>query len=615
MISVVTSFIILLSITGIFVYLYARRSIDSFINFSLDEVEQVTLSRVEIYFSNSARSRIEWIAQVLAEKGVAYSMDPGFSEELKEEVQKYLASEMNVINADGIVTASSDSRNIGFDIHNDPNMSEFLCLLDGETDYYVHDFITTIMNGETLMYRGVAMPTLGGMYLEGVDQETYAIDKESRLGTQVRFDRLGRGGYFLLTDQSGVIVSSTEGIHEGETFIPGSETEELAQSGRIVKEDVFGTESYIGVRRDGNHLIIAVYPLSEAWGQWTISMIILIVIYSSVFAVIFLVMRRLITGNVVKGVYSLDGSLKRITAGDLDERADFRVSVEFDELSDGINFMVDRLKGLIKEAEERIDAELALAAKTQASILPHDFPAFPERDEFELYAAMDPAKEVGGDFYDFFLVDDDHLALVMGDVSGKGIPASMFMVMAKDKIRNSVMKHGMDVSAAVSEVNTELMKENGAKLFVTVWLGVLTVSTGHMDYVNAGHEYPAISRGGEEFRVDEDVHSAPVAARKKTVFEAGAFELGFGDILYLYTDGVTEANDPEGKMFGRERMLDALNKDREAAMKDIDANVRTAVVGFARGAAQFDDTTTLIIKFMGKEIDRIKTDSYILSKP
>ncbi len=615
MISVVTSFIILLGVTGIFVYLYARRSIDSFIHFSLDEVEQVTLSRVEIYFTSSARSRAEWIAQVLAEKGVAYSKDPKLSEELKEGVQNNVASEMDVINSDGIVTASSDSRNIGFDIHNDPNMSEFLCLLDGETDYYVHDFFTTIMNGETLMYRGVAIPIFGGMYLEGVDQETYAIDKESKLGTQVHFDRLGRGGYFLLTDQSGVIVSSTEGIHEGETFIPGSETEELAQSGRIVKEDVFDTESYIGVRRDGNHLIIAVYPLSEAWEQWTISMIILIVIYTSVFAAILLVMRRLITGNVVKGVYSLDGSLKRITAGDLDEKADFRVSVEFDELSDGINFMVDRLKGLIKEAEERIDAELALAAKTQASILPHDFPAFPERDEFELYAAMDPAKEVGGDFYDFFLVDDDHLALVMGDVSGKGIPASMFMVMAKDKIRNSVMKHGMDVSAAVSEVNTELMKENGAKLFVTVWLGVLTVSSGHMDYVNAGHEYPAISRGGEEFRVDEDVHSAPVAARKKTVFEAGAFELGFGDILYLYTDGVTEANDPEGKMFGRERMLDALNKDREAAMEDIDANVRTAVAGFARGAAQFDDTTTLIIKFMGKEIDRIKTDSYILSKP
>ena len=251
------------------------------------------------------------------------------------------------------------------------------------------------------------------------------------------------------------------------------------------------------------------------------------------------------------------------------------------------------------EEEERIEAELALAAKIQTSFLPRDFPPFPERDEFELYASMTPAKEVGGDFYDFFFTDSDHLALVMADVSGKGIPAAMFMVDAKNKIRSAVMKHGSDVAAAVREANIELCDGNDAGLFVTVWLGVLTVSTGHMEYVDAGHEYPAICRKGGEFAIEEDVHSAPVAARKKTEFEAGAFDLKAGDILYLYTDGVTEANNSAGEMFRRSRMLEALNKSVNAPVKDIDSAIRGALAEFVQDTPQFDDTTMLVFRYKG----------------
>ena len=251
------------------------------------------------------------------------------------------------------------------------------------------------------------------------------------------------------------------------------------------------------------------------------------------------------------------------------------------------------------EAEERIDKELALASQIQTSFLPRKFPPFPERDEFELYASMTPAKEVGGDFYDFFFVDEDHLALVMADVSGKGIPAAMFMADAKNKIQSAVMKYGTDVAAAIREVNLELLKENDAGFFVTVWLGVITVSTGHTDYVDAGHEYPAIYRTGGSFTAKEDVHCAPVAARKKSKFEAGSIELKAGDILFLYTDGVTEANNSEGEMFRRSRMLEALNRSVNLPVEEIDSAVRKAVAEFALDAPQFDDTTMLVFKFKG----------------
>jgi serine phosphatase RsbU (regulator of sigma subunit) len=361
---------------------------------------------------------------------------------------------------------------------------------------------------------------------------------------------------------------------------------------------MYVTDAYVGVIKYDDFYLVAVYPAAEAWENWKVSIIVLILIDAIVFALLFFLIRRLMKRQVLDGIEDINDSLTRITGGDLNEKVNFRDSIEFEGLSDGINYTVDRLKGLIKEAEERIDAELALAAKIQTSFLPHKFPAFPDRKEFELYAAMVPAKEVGGDFYDYFFTDEDHLALVIADVSGKGIPAAMFMAVSMDKIRHSVMKYGTDVSGAMTEVNLELLKENDAGLFVTVWLGVINVSTGHVDYVDAGHEYPAICRAGGEFTADEDVHSGPVAALKRTKFEAGSFELKAGDILYLYTDGLTEANNPEGEMFRINRVLDALNinKDSEIPLSELDENVRTRIAEFAKDEPQFDDMTTLLYR-------------------
>jgi sigma-B regulation protein RsbU (phosphoserine phosphatase) len=287
------------------------------------------------------------------------------------------------------------------------------------------------------------------------------------------------------------------------------------------------------------------------------------------------------------------------------EHLDINTSDELEELwrsmaemeSDVRDTMI-RLRSITAE-QERMGAELSIATEIQEGTLPKDFPAFPERKEFDIYASMKPAKEVGGDLYDFFMVDDDHLAMVIGDVSGKGISAALFMVMAKTIIHNQTMMGGQDPAVIFDHVNSELMKINKAHMFVTVWLGILTISTGELIYADAGHEYPAIHRKGEDFTVEKDEHCAPLAARKKMKFKSGIFRLYPGDTLYVYTDGVTEANNAEGAMFGRERMLEALNRDPDAEPEIIDRNMHEALASFVQDAPQFDDTTMLVMKYYG----------------
>ncbi len=260
-----------------------------------------------------------------------------------------------------------------------------------------------------------------------------------------------------------------------------------------------------------------------------------------------------------------------------------------------------RLRQITAE-QERMGAELSIATQIQEGTLPKTFPAFPERTEFDIYASMHPAKEVGGDLYDFFMVDEDHLALVIGDVSGKGVSAALFMVIAKTLIQNQTQSVGQDPAEVFAHVNAKLMEINKARMFVTAWLGVLTISTGEVAYVNAGHEYPAIRRKGEAFTVEKDVHGAPLAASRKVKFKPGAFTLHPGDTLYVYSDGVTEATDAEGEMFGRQRMLEALNRDPDADPQAIDQHMQDALRAFVQEAPQFDDTTMLCLKYFGPAV-------------
>lgn len=253
--------------------------------------------------------------------------------------------------------------------------------------------------------------------------------------------------------------------------------------------------------------------------------------------------------------------------------------------------------------KERAEAELALANQIQRSMLPSVFPAFPDRNEFDLYADMVPAKNVGGDLYDFFLIDEDHLALVIGDVSGKGITAALFMVMAKHLIKSQTMADGADPVKIFTAVNSMLMEENEAMLFVTAFLGILTLSTGHMVSANAGHEYPAVRRKDGLFYYEQDAHAMPLAIRKKNKFVEHELTLQPGDTLYLFTDGITEASNKDEEMFQKERLLEVLNENPDAGPRELDILVRQRVSEFVADAEQFDDMTTLCLKYYGPQVD------------
>ena len=265
----------------------------------------------------------------------------------------------------------------------------------------------------------------------------------------------------------------------------------------------------------------------------------------------------------------------------------------------GMKKYMSSLVSVTKE-KERIGAELNVATSIQASMLPRIFPAFPGRKEFDIFATMDPAKYVGGDFYDFFMLDDNTIGLVMADVSGKGVPAALFMVISKTLIKNrcQVSRSPADV---LNYVNDQLCEGNDGDMFVTVWLAILDINTGKGMAANAGHEHPAIRRKGGKYELDVYRHSPAVATMEGMHFREHPFELNPGDSLFVYTDGVPEANNENGEFYGTDRMIGCLNADPEATVHELLVEVREDIRKFAGPAEQFDDITMLAFEFWGPD--------------
>ena len=263
---------------------------------------------------------------------------------------------------------------------------------------------------------------------------------------------------------------------------------------------------------------------------------------------------------------------------------------------------MDRYVGEIYTlAQEKaaVGTELAIATKIQAEMLPCTFPAFPDRTEFTIFASMTPAKEVGGDFYDFFLLDDDHLALVMADVSGKGVPAALFMVVSRTLIKTQAQMC-RSPKAILEEVDNKLYESNPEGMFVTVWLGILEISTGRILASNAGHEKPALKNTDGCFELVMDKHGMMLGAMPDIQYTEYEMQLEKGGCLFLYTDGVTEATDANCRLFGTDRMIEALNQEPDASPEVLLSNVKTATDAFVKEAPQFDDITMLAIQWQGK---------------
>ncbi len=248
--------------------------------------------------------------------------------------------------------------------------------------------------------------------------------------------------------------------------------------------------------------------------------------------------------------------------------------------------------------KERLGTELSLATRIQADMLPNIFPAFPGRPEFDVFAAMEPAKEVGGDFYDFFLIDEDHLGIVIADVSGKGVPAALFMMISKILIQNNAMG-GKSPKEVLQSVNDQICKNNREQMFVTVWFGILDIVTGVVTAANAGHEYPFIRKPDGSFEVYKDKHGFIVGGMANTKYREYSFLMEPGSKLFLYTDGVTEATDANGEMFGSDRLQDALNAVADASPENVLHGVRKAIGDFVQDAEQFDDLTMLCVEYRG----------------
>ena len=320
--------------------------------------------------------------------------------------------------------------------------------------------------------------------------------------------------------------------------------------------------------------------------------------------------------NIVDPIKKLNQATKELI-NHLDTRenakpfhVDIHTGDELEDLADSFSQMNSDLKRYINKLEkvtreqEKTSTELNVAATIQADMLPNTFPPFPDKKEFSIYALMNPARRVGGDFYDFFMIDDTHLCLVIADVSDKGVPAALFMVISKTLVKQRA-EYGGTPAEILYEVNNKLCQDNSSVQFVTIWLMILDITTGKGMAANAGHETPIVRRYGQQFELLNDVHTMPIAAIPNAEFRDYELNLNPGDALFVYSDGATDATDPSQNMFSSSGILDALNTVKENDPKIMIDTVVKAIDDFAKGTPPFDDTTMLALCFHGNSSEPI----------
>ena len=314
----------------------------------------------------------------------------------------------------------------------------------------------------------------------------------------------------------------------------------------------------------------------------------------------------LMSKRIVKPLNSITRRISELSETNMEFKMEdtYRTGDEVEELAQSFASVshktmeyLDEVKRVTAE-KERIGAELSLATQIQAAMLPHIVPAFPDRKDFDVIGSMDPAKEVGGDFYDYFLVDDDHLGLVIADVSGKGVPAALFM-MASKIILQSVAMLGGSPAEILTKTNQAICSNNEAGMFVTVWIGILELSTGKLTCSNAGHEYPVFKRPDGNFELYKDRHGFVIGGMEGVKYKEYEVQLQPGAKLFVYTDGVPEATNANQELFGTERMIEALNTNPNGEPMDILKSVRKAVDSFVLDAEQFDDLTMVCLEYKG----------------
>lgn len=518
------------------------------------------------------------------------------SELLMELTEKYDVTEINHINSAGIIDASTYKDFMNYDMRDGKQSAEFMVLLSGETEYVQSYQPVSYDASISRKYGGVVLKD-GGFVQVGYGSERFQRDIDEFVIGVTRNRHVGEGGSVIIVNEAWNIVSDRQG-NEGknlETIGVWIDTS-VTMPDEVFFAEVYGTPCYCMYQLTEGYLILAVMPTSEAALSRNVSVTVTtamqILVFASLFALIFILVRRL----VVENIYRVNESLSAISEGNLDTTVDVRSHEEFNALSDDINSTVNTLKRYISEAEARIDAELAFAKAIQHSALPSVFPPYPNRKEFDIWAGMYTAKEVGGDFYDFYFIDEDTLAFLVADVSGKGIPAAMFMMTAKTFLK-SYAESGMSVEEVLGHANEKLCEGNDANMFVTAWVGFLNTKTGLITYANAGHNPPLIKHSDGTFAYLNSRPGFVLAGMEGIQYRKSEIQLMPGDSIYLYTDGVTEATDVKNELYGEERLLTVLNANADAAPQSICETVKADVDAFVGEAPQFDDITMLCLTY------------------
>jgi len=415
--------------------------------------------------------------------------------------------------------------------------------------------------------------------------------------------RAKRGTGYTESYPIGVSVSVNESQSESMRMAQESNSH-LADAGDYVDfysfiGNVNGKPAFIGITYNLTGILSNI-------ARQTVRGTVIAIVYQVLLSSICIVLLYLFVLNPLK---KLQRNIRRFTETKDSERvhkslAEMNSRSEIGEISDDFATLTSEIDNYVKEIEtisadkERIETELTLATRIQEDMIPNTYPAFPNRQEFDIYGEMDPAKEVGGDFYDFFLIDDDHLCLEIADVSGKGIPAALFMMASKIILANKAMAV-KSPAWILSETNNMICPNNKEEMFVTVWIGILEISTGKLTAANAGHEYPILKNGNGEFEIIKDKHGFVIGGMEGSKYTEYELKLEPGSKLFLYTDGLPEATSEEDTMFGMDRIVESLKKVSDGTPEEILKAVRKDVDVFVKEAEQFDDLTMLCLEYKG----------------
>ncbi len=488
-----------------------------------------------------------------------------------------------------------------------------------------------IMCGVPVYLEDTLMGVAGaGMYLDDLEDLVRSVNLGesgnacilNRRG-QVLFSTYEEGTLAAVTDGPDLRLSEDEALAEmTRNAVAGKPGATLINLDGVPSYAAFAPMKSVGwsmivflsreeVEAPTNRLLVNINEMTEKSLQesngYISSANILLLILLGLSVYIALIVSVALSNHIVKPIRLLTEKVGAMQGDDLDFAWEMDTGDETQLLATSFQSLTQRMKEYIRENEaitaerERISTELSLATRIQASMLPNIFPPFPERPEFDLYALMDPAREVGGDFYDFFLVDEDHLCMVIADVSGKGIPAALFMMASKIIIQSYAMM-GRQPGEILTRANETICANNEEEMFVTAWVGILELSTGKLTAANAGHEYPTVKKPDGQFELLKDKHGFVIGGMSGVVYKQYELQIEPGSTLFVYTDGVPEAmgGGSAKEMFGTGRMLDALNGAPEASPKQVISRVRGAMENFVKDAEQFDDITMLCIEYRGR---------------